>query len=73
MFDLGGALGGAEFRALRSALWPVGRPPGRAGQPGRPAGQPVGAGILTLENLCNQPLKGYPRIKKGQKIGPDHK
>ena len=23
--------------------------------------------------LCNQPLKGYPRIKKGQKIGPDHK
>ena len=24
-------------------------------------------------NLCNQPLKGYPRIKKRQKIGPEHK
>ena len=29
-------------------------------------------GAKLLRNLCNEPLKGYPRIKKRQKIGPDH-
>ena len=29
--------------------------------------------VVGKKDLCNEPLKGYPRIKKTQKIGPDHK